>query len=117
VEETPVNRSTYTPKVDIWETSDGYNLEVEMPGVDQPGVDIRFEDNVLTIIGRITSDRSENVGKSYSEYETGNYERSFTVSNDIDVDKIVASIKNGLLEISLPKVEAVKPRQIKVSGG
>ncbi len=115
--DTAVNHYVYTPKVDIWETEAGFNLEVEMPGVDQQGVNVNLEDGILSIIGRIQPKDSDNYEKVYTEYDEGNYERQFQISEIIEEDKIQASIKDGVLEISLPKKEAVKPKQIKVNVG
>ena len=105
---------TFTPKVDIWENTDAYALEVEMPGVDQKEIDIKLVDGILNIIGRVNAEETEGTSALYSEYESGNYERSFEISKDIDVDNIEASVKNGLLHLVLPKHEAVKPKQIEV---
>jgi HSP20 family molecular chaperone IbpA len=111
------NQYTFTPCVDIWETSEDYRLELEMPGVDAGGVDVQLEDGVLNVVGRVTPVNSEGYNRTYSEYEVGNYERSFTVANEIDAAKIQAKIKNGVLSLILPKREAAKPRRIEVAAG
>jgi HSP20 family protein len=112
-----VNQYTFTPKVDIWETQDGYNLEVEMPGVDRDGLDVKLEDGVLNILGRVTPDDTAKFEQVHAEYETGNYERQFQVSEVIDEGKIQASIKNGVLNLELPKRESARPRRIEVKAG
>ena len=112
-----VNQYTYTPKVDIWETEAGYNLEVEMPGVDKDGVDIKLEEGVLSILGRVEQGDTSGFEKVYSEYETGNYERQFQISEVIDESNIKASIKNGILQLQLPKRESAKPKRIEVKVG
>ena len=109
-----VHRFTYTPKVDIWETEDGYKLEVEMPGVDRDRVDVKLEDSVLYIIGRVQAEKFDGYGKAWTEYEVGNYERRFRVPDGIDQSKIQASISNGILNLQLPKREAAKPKRIDV---
>lgn len=111
------NQYTFTPCVDIWETGEDYRLELEMPGVDPAGVDVQLEDGVLNVVGRVAPVSYQGYNRTYSEYEVGNYERSFTVANEIDADKIQATIKNGLLSLILPKCEAVKPRRIEVAAG
>lgn len=111
------NQYTFTPKVDIWETPEGYHLEVEMPGVDQNGLDVKLEDGVLSILGRVEAVNESGFEMVYSEYETGNYERQFQISDTIDEDKIQALLKNGVLELQLPKRESAKPKCIKVIAG
>ena len=111
---TTANHCTYTPKVDIWETEDGYTLQVEMPGVDQKGVDVKLEDNVLRIIGRTQAESFDGYKKIWSEYEFGNYERQFQITEKIDEAKIQASFKDGSLSLLLPKREAAKPKRIEV---
>jgi HSP20 family molecular chaperone IbpA len=111
------NQYTFTPCVDIWETGEDYRLELEMPGVDATGVDVQLEDGVLNVVGRVAPMNYEGYNRTYSEYEVGNYERSFTVANEIDAEKIQATIKNGVLSLILPKREAVKPRRIEVAVG
>jgi len=108
------NQHTFIPNVDIWENTDAYMLEVEMPGVDQKEIDIKLEDGILNIIGRVNPEETEGTSALYTEYKSGNYERSFELSKDIDVDNIDASVKHGLLHLVLPKHEAVKPKQIEV---
>ena len=114
---TTVNQYTFTPKVDIWETEAGYNLEVEMPGVDKGGVDVKLEEGVLSILGRVQPEETHGFEKVYSEYEFGNYERQFQLSEIVDESKIKASIKNGILQLELPKRESAKPKRIEVKVG
>ncbi len=111
------NQYTFTPKCGIWETADNVLLEVELPGVDEKGVDVKLEDGVLTILGEVTKHEVDGYSRSYAEYETGNFERSFRITEEIDADKIAATIRNGLLTLSLPKREAVKPKRISVKIG
>ena len=114
---TVVNQYTFTPKVDIWETEAGYNLEVEMPGVDNKGVDVKLEEGVLSILGRVEPEDTKGFEKVYSEYQTGNYERQFQISEMVDESKIKASLKNGVLRLELPKRESAKPKRIEVKVG
>ena len=104
----------FTPKVDIWETEEDIQLVAEMPGVDEKNVDINLQDQTLTILGRVVPDEMKGYEKVYSEYHVGNYERSFTIAQDIDRDKIKATMKQGVLTLVLPKSESVKPRRIEV---
>lgn len=108
------NRYTFTPKVDIWETTDAVYLAAELPGVDEKSVDINLEDGVLTILGRVTPLDFPGYQRTYAEFEMGNFERSFRITDAIDEGKIQATMKHGLLHVVLPKREAVKPRRIQV---
>jgi len=110
------SRPVFTPAVDIYETKDALVVLADMPGVDQSGVDIHLEENMLTIRGKVAE---EAVDKDvvYSEYRTGDYYRSFTLSNLIDQNRIEAAIKDGVLKLTLAKAETAKPRQIAVKAG
>lgn len=106
---------TIRPKVDIWETQDAFNLEAEVPGVDKQNLDVKLEDGVLTIIGRVNVGGPEGTKTVHSEYRERNYERTFEVSNDIEGDKINAELRNGILCVILPKRETAKPKQIAIN--
>jgi HSP20 family molecular chaperone IbpA len=115
--ERTTNRKIYVPKVDIYERGDDTILLADMPGVDQKSVDINLDKNVLTITGSIKADNHDNYRLAYAEYETGDYQRSFTLSNEIDTNKIDATMKNGVLRLVLTKAEAAKPKKITVRAG
>lgn len=106
---------TFTPLVDILETEDELVLLADMPGVKPDGVDIRFENGELIIHGRCP-ERNPGTYFLLAEYGVGDYYRMFTVSEDIDANRITAEMKNGVLTVHLPKAEAVKPRRITVKG-
>lgn len=108
------NVKTFVPLVDIYENKDALFLIADMPGVDEKTVDIELEKNVLTIAGRVENGRIPGATMMYSEYEIGDYERVFTLSDEIDREKIVASVKNGVLRLELPKAEKVKPKKIAI---
>ncbi len=105
----------FRPLTDIREHAGGVTITVEMPGVGPDDVDIELERRVLTIRGRGRVTSPEGYRRVYAEYDDGDYERSFTISEDLDAGKIKASMKNGLLSLELPRAEATKPKQIKVS--
>ena len=88
-----------------------------MPGVDDKSVDVQFADGVLTIEGRVSLDEYENLTPSYTEYNVGNFVRRLSVSDDIDIERIEARVKDGVLELKLPKAERAKARRIAVSAG
>ena len=104
----------FIPRVDICETKDAIILLADMPGVDEKSVDITLEKNVLTLSGRVEPAAYEGYREAYAEYEAGDYERAFTLSDEIDRDKIEASVKDGVLKLTLPKAEPVKLRKISV---
>ena len=107
-------RKAFVPRVDIYETDDSIELAADMPGVDESNVDITLEKNVLTINGTVNFAPLENYGIAYAEYEVGDYERRFTLSDEIDQAKIEASVKNGVLHLHLPKAGPAKARKIAV---
>ncbi len=114
--ETTQTRPVFVPPVDIYETNDALVLLADMPGVSNDGVEIHLEDSELTIRGKVANEPS-GLSPIYTEYRSGDYYRSFTLSNVIDQDKIEASMKNGVLKVILPKAEAARPRKIEVKAG
>ena len=104
----------YSPAVDIYETEDAITLLADLPGVDKEGLDIHVEDRQLSITGLVqpTEERLQTV---YSEYGVGGYTRSFKLGDTIDQSKIGASLKDGVLELVLPKADRLKPRKIEIA--
>jgi HSP20 family molecular chaperone IbpA len=94
----------YIPRADIYETEKSLVIVADMPGVNKDAVDITLEKNILTLNGTVEFTQPDNFSLAYSEYETGDFERSFTLSSEIDRDNIEAAIKDGVLKITLPKV-------------
>ena len=103
-----------TPPSSVTEIADGYMLEIEMPGVKKDGLDISFENNELTIIGRRSLPRVEGT-LIHRESRPENFRRLFELDPSIDAEKISAKIGQGLVTLTLPKAEHVKPRRITVS--
>jgi HSP20 family protein len=119
-EERPVRPQTanterpfVSPHVNIVETTEGYILEADMPGVAKDGLDISLEENVLTIQGRRQPDPSANL--LYRESNPVDYRRVFELDPSIETGKISAHIEQGFLTLTLPKAEKVKPRRITVN--
>jgi len=106
---------TYTPRVDILETEEELLLLADLPGVKEGEVDIRFENGELTLHARRAP--AKRTGALLWENEVGDFFRAFRISEQIDAGKIWAELKNGVLTLHLPKVEAAKPRKITVRGG
>ena len=109
------NVKTFVPRVDIYETKEALFLIADMPGVDEKTVDVELEKNVLTISGRVENGKVKDYSLVFSEYEVGDYERTFTLSDEIDRDKIKANVKQGVLRLELPKAEKVKPKKIAIN--
>ena len=105
----------YVPDVDICETAHSLWLWADMPGVDEESIQINLADGVLSIEGRVSIKEYENLSPVYTEYNIGNYARRFSLSNDIDAERIKARMTNGVLELELPKAERAKPRRIPIS--
>jgi HSP20 family molecular chaperone IbpA len=108
---------TYVPEVDIYETQDSLWLWADMPGVDENSLEVRVADGVLSIEGQVSLQEYDNLNPVYTEYNIGNYKRSFSLSNDIDVGQIKARVTDGVLALELPKAERAKPKRIAVSVG
>ena len=106
----------FTPAVDIFETEKEITVLADMPGVKSGDLNIDLDQNVLTLDGEVKSPEDADEVDVIREYRTGKYYRQFTLSQVIDQSKIDASLKNGVLRLSLPKVEAATPRKIAVKG-
>jgi HSP20 family protein len=105
----------YAPNVDILERKDEIVVTADLPGVDEKSLDITLEKNVLTINGRVESEVHEPYRMAYSEYGIGDYQRAFTLSDEVDKERIQATMKNGILRLVMPKAAAAKTRKIMVT--
>jgi HSP20 family molecular chaperone IbpA len=104
----------FTPTVDIYETEKEITLLADMPGVRAESLSIDLHENVLSLDGDVKSPEGEEEVDVFKEYRTGKYHRQFTLSQVIDQSKIEAAMKDGVLRLTLPKVEAATPRKITV---
>ncbi|MDD5476413.1 MAG: Hsp20/alpha crystallin family protein, partial [Syntrophales bacterium] len=89
------NRPVYVPRVDILESTESITLMADMPGVDEQSVDIVIEKDVLTINGSVEPAYHKNYRMIHAEYDTGDYRRTFTLTDVIDHERIEATVKNG----------------------
>jgi HSP20 family molecular chaperone IbpA len=113
-DETTMPTRVFLPTADIFESKDALTVIMEMPGVEKNNVNIRVEDGVLTVEGRLDLSKYKGLKPLYTEYNVGHYARSFHLTNKIDQSKIGAELKDGVLSVTLPKVEEAKPRTIQV---
>jgi HSP20 family protein len=102
------------PRASVVENADGYLLQVEMPGVNKEGLEITMEDNELTIVGRRSLPMIDGT-LLHRESRRENFRRTFEIDPSIDFNKINATMDQGILTLTLPKAEHVKPRKITVS--
>jgi HSP20 family protein len=115
-EEATAPARIFLPNTDIFETDDALIVTMEMPGVNQEHADIIVEDNVLSVAGRIDFFKYEKMQPVYTEYNVGDYRRSFDLAlSGFDEHNISAEMKDGVLTLRLPKAERVKPRRIPLS--
>jgi HSP20 family protein len=111
-----LHMAIWVPPVDIYETENEIVVRADLPGIDPNDIDIRIENNVLTIKGerRMQQEvKEENYYRGEAAY--GTFNRSFTLPSAVDEDKINAEFRVGVLKITLPKKEQAKPKQIKVA--
>ena len=104
----------FTPDVDIFETEKEITLLADMPGVKSDDFDIDLRDNTLTLVGEAESLENPGAQDIMAEYESGKYYRQFTLSEFIDQEKIDARLNDGVLRLTLPKVEKARPKKISV---
>jgi HSP20 family protein len=104
----------YVPHTDIYETQDAVVVTMEVPGVDRSAIDIRLDKEVLTITANIDSQQYEDLQPIYTEYNVGNFVRSFNVSTKIASDAITASVADGVLTVQLPKAAEAVARRIEI---
>jgi HSP20 family protein len=111
----PQTNRPWAPAVDIYETENELVLKADLPDVDLKDIDVRVENQTLTISGERKFEKNDST-KGYHRIERsyGTFVRSFSVPNTFDTENIAAEFKNGVLSVTLPKKEAAKPRQVKV---
>lgn len=108
----------WVPAIDVVEKKDAYVLYAELPGVDASQVDIKFEQNVLTLRGTkpsaLTAEKDAELRVFAAERVSGSFERSMRLPEFVDAEKISADFTNGLLMITVPKAQAAQPRRIEI---
>lgn len=104
----------FVPRTDIYEAGDEIILALDMPGINENAIEITLEKNILNVKGYAQIDDPTEYSLTFAEYETGDYERSFRVSDAVAKDQIEAAYKDGVLCMTLPKAEQAKVRKIAV---
>jgi len=109
---------SFVPAVDVYEDEQKVTLKLEIPGIDQNDVDIRLENNTLTVRGERKFEKEEKEENFHRiERRYGSFARSFTLPNTLDSEKVQANYENGVLKIDIAKRAEAKPKQIKVNIG
>ena len=106
----------YVPATDIVEMEDGVHIFMDLPGVGSDKLSIDLEEDEVTIRGASSYLPAEGERTLHSEFQNMNFQRTFTLSDMVDREQITASLKDGVLNLFLPKAEAMKPRRIPISG-
>lgn len=114
-EEKTVPARYYVPYADIYETEDSLTLVMEMPGVEKDDIEVKIDDDVLQIEGRIDFSNYAEMKPVYTEYNVGHYARRFSLSSKIDQARISATVNDGILTLTLPKAAEAKPRKIAIN--
>ena len=114
-QERTIPTRSFLPVTDIFESNEALTVVLEVPGVNNKSVEVRVENDVLTIEGQIDFSKYESMQPVYTEYNIGNYTRTFELSSKIDQNRISAELKDGVMTVVLPKAEKAKPRKIAVS--
>lgn len=107
-------RRCFVPKADIYETEKEIIVLADVPGANEKKVDITLEKNILSISATIEPVRTSGFDLSYAEYEEGDFQRIFRLSDEIDREKIEASVSDGILRLRLPKAQGAAARKITV---
>ena len=105
----------YVPNTDIRETEDALLVVMEVPGVDRNDIDIKVEEDTLKVEARIDYSKYEGMEPLYTEYNVGHFARQFALSHSIDQQQIGAALNDGVLTLTLKKVQQAKPRRIEIS--
>lgn len=103
------------PPVDVYEDSAGITVKADLPGVSPDRLDVQVDGNSLTIEGQAQIDMPEGMEAVYADVQATRFRRSFTLSNELEADKITARLNNGELTLHLPKRAEVQPRKIEIN--
>jgi HSP20 family protein len=107
----------FTPPADIFEKEDMAVMFLDVPGADPSSLDITLDKRILTISARVTSSVPEGYAPSYTEFRDGTYERQFVFSDQMDGEHIDATLKDGVLRLTIPKAADTTAKKISVKAG
>jgi HSP20 family molecular chaperone IbpA len=110
-------RAVFTPPIDIYEDENGLVLYADLPGVTSDSLNLQVQDNKLTLFGRVTQTVEAEAEVLHREYETGDFLRSFILSDEVDHERITAGLNNGVLKVVLPRIERGPARKIPIQTG
>ena len=108
-------RYIFTPPIDIYESDEGLVLHADLPGVSLDTLELQVQDNKLTLFGRVKPAVPPGATILHQEYEVGDFLRSFILSDEVDHERITATLNNGVLKVLLPKAQRPEPRRIQVN--
>ena len=112
---TPAPRFVFTPPIDIYETDEGLVLLADLPGVSLDSLELQVQDNKLILFGRVKAPVPDAAELRYQEYQVGDFLRSFILSDEVDHDRVTATLTNGVLRVWLPKANRAQARRIRVT--
>jgi HSP20 family protein len=107
-------RMLFKPPIDIYESDDGLVLLADLPGVAVDTLELQVQDNKLTLFGRVKRPVGDDAQLRHGEYHEGDFLRSFILSDEVDYDRISATLNNGVLKVVLPQAPKAEPRRIQV---
>lgn len=110
-----VDPVVFTPPIDIFETPEGLVLLADLPGVTIESLELQVQDNKLTLFGKVTHELPTDARLIHQEYAVGHFLRSFILSDEVDHERIVARLNQGVLEVVLPQLRKSEPRRIQVT--
>lgn len=105
------------PAVDVFENGESISLLANLPGVAEEGLALEVDSNQLTITGDLAIDMPEDMDSLYADVRFTRYQRAFTLSSELDTGKVAATLKDGVLSVTIPKREEVLPRRIEITNG
>ncbi len=112
--ETPRHEAALLPPVDVFEDAAGITLYADLPGVPKDRLNLQVEADTLTIEGEVTLDMPEGMEASHAEISLPRYRRVFTLSKELDADKVAAEFAHGVLKLRIPKAEHAQPRRVEI---
>ncbi|MCD6734948.1 MAG: Hsp20/alpha crystallin family protein [Burkholderiaceae bacterium] len=115
--EEPRSEATLLPPVDVVEDASGITLYADLPGVPKDRLNLQIEGGTLTIEGEVALQVPEGMEATHIEVSLPRYRRAFTLSKELDVEKVVAELNNGVLKLRIPKAAHAQPRRIEITSG